>query len=72
MGISVLNSYQGAQIFEAVGIADSVIDGCFPGTPSQIAGVGFYEIAAESIARHTAGYKAVSYTHLTLPTMLPV
>ena len=56
MGISVLNSYQGAQIFEAVGIADSVIDRCFPGTPSQISGVGFYEIAAESIARHTAGY----------------
>ncbi|MEM9283768.1 MAG: glutamate synthase large subunit, partial [Verrucomicrobiota bacterium] len=57
MGISVLNSYQGAQIFEAVGIADSVVDTCFPGTPSQIAGVGFYEIAAESIARHTAAYK---------------
>ncbi|MDF1825881.1 MAG: glutamate synthase large subunit [Verrucomicrobiales bacterium] len=56
MGISVLNSYQGAQIFEAVGISDSVIDRCFPGTPSQIAGVGFYEIAAESIARHTAAY----------------
>ncbi|MEM1441343.1 MAG: glutamate synthase large subunit, partial [Verrucomicrobiota bacterium] len=56
MGISVLNSYQGAQIFEAVGIADTVIQRCFPGTPSQIAGVGFYEIAAESIARHTAAY----------------
>ncbi len=56
MGISVLNSYQGAQIFEAVGISDSVIDRCFPGTPSQIAGVGFYEIAAESIARHTSAY----------------
>ncbi|MEM9016629.1 MAG: glutamate synthase large subunit, partial [Verrucomicrobiota bacterium] len=56
MGISVLNSYQGAQIFEAVGIADPVIDRCFPGTPSQIAGVGFYEIAAESIARHTSAY----------------
>ena len=56
MGISILNSYQGAQIFEAVGIAERVIDRCFPGTPSQIGGVGFYEIAAESIARHTAAY----------------
>ena len=56
MGISVLNSYQGAQIFEAVGIAERVIQRCFPGTPSQIGGVGFYEIAAESIARHTAAY----------------
>ncbi len=57
MGISVLNSYQGAQIFEAVGIADSVIDVCFPGTPSQISGIGFYEIAAESISRHTSAYQ---------------
>ncbi len=57
MGISVLNSYQGAQIFEAVGIAGPVIERCFPGTPSQIAGVGFPEIAAESLARHTAAYR---------------
>ena len=57
MGISVLNSYQGAQIFEAVGIASRVIKRCFAGTPSQIAGVGFYEIAAESIARHTAAFR---------------
>jgi len=57
MGISVLNSYQGAQIFEAVGIAEGVVDRCFPGTPSQISGVGFYEIAAESIARHTAAFR---------------
>ncbi|MDF1740461.1 MAG: glutamate synthase large subunit [Verrucomicrobiales bacterium] len=56
MGISVLNSYQGAQIFEAVGISEKVIAQCFPGTPSQIAGVGFYEIAAESIARHSAAF----------------
>lgn len=56
MGISVLNSYQGAQIFEAVGISEKVIAQCFCGTPSQIAGVGFYEIAAESIARHSAAY----------------
>ncbi|MEX2581132.1 MAG: glutamate synthase large subunit [Verrucomicrobiales bacterium] len=56
MGISVLNSYQGAQIFEAVGIADRVVERCFTGTPSQIGGVGYYEIAAESIARHSAAF----------------
>lgn len=56
MGISVLNSYQGAQIFEAVGISEKVIEMCFSGTASQIAGVGFYEIGAESIARHTAAF----------------
>jgi len=57
MGISVLNSYQGAQIFEAVGISENVVERCFTGTASQIAGVGFYEIGAESIARHTAAYR---------------
>ncbi len=52
MGISVLNSYQGAQIFEAVGIADSLIDLCFKNTPSKIGGIGVYELAAEYLARH--------------------
>jgi len=58
MGISVLNSYQGAQIFEAIGLGSDLIDDCFRGTPSQIEGVGFAEIAAESLARHQAAYAA--------------
>ncbi|MCB1233840.1 MAG: glutamate synthase subunit alpha, partial [Verrucomicrobiae bacterium] len=56
MGISVLNSYQGAQIFEAVGVGSAVIGKCFDGTPSQIGGVGFPEIAAESLERHRRAY----------------
>ncbi|MDB6133268.1 MAG: gltB [Verrucomicrobiales bacterium] len=56
MGISVLASYQGAQIFEAVGIATPLIKSCFTGTPSQIEGIGFREIAMESLARHAGGY----------------
>src|SRR4029079_4400166 len=56
MGISVLSSYQGAQIFEAVGIGSELIGKCFPGTPSQVEGVGFREIAMESLVRHRAGY----------------
>jgi len=56
MGISVLNSYQGAQIFEAIGIGSKLIDKCFTGTPSQIAGLDFKDIAAESIARHEQAY----------------
>ncbi len=56
MGISVLNSYQGAQIFEAVGIAKEVIDRCFTGTHSRIGGIGFDQIASESIARHSEAY----------------
>ncbi len=56
MGISTLPSYQGAQIFEAVGISTALIKSCFTGTPSQIEGIGFEEVAAESLSRHFAGY----------------
>ncbi len=60
MGISVLNSYQGAQIFEAVGLGTELISRCFTGTPSQIEGVGFKEIATESLTRHKLGFEAVA------------
>jgi glutamate synthase (NADPH/NADH) large chain/glutamate synthase (ferredoxin) len=59
MGISVLGSYHGAQIFEAVGLGDAVIAKCFAGTPSQVGGLGFLEIARESLARHAKGYAEV-------------
>jgi glutamate synthase domain-containing protein 2/glutamate synthase domain-containing protein 1/glutamate synthase domain-containing protein 3 len=59
MGISVLGSYQSAQIFEAVGIGPAVIDKCFNGTPSHVGGIGFVEIARESIARHAKGFAEV-------------
>ena len=41
MGISTLHSYKGAQIFEAVGLADEVVDRCFTGTASRVEGVNF-------------------------------
>ena len=56
MGISTLQSYKGAQIFEAVGIRDEVIDRCFAGTASRIQGVGFDVLAAEAHRRHAVGY----------------
>ncbi len=56
MGISVLSSYMGAQIFEALGVGSAVIAKCFHGTSSQIEGVGFVEIARESLARHGAAF----------------
>ena len=56
MGISVLSSYQGAQIFEAVGISSGLVKTCFTGTSSQIEGIGYKEIAMESLARHGGGY----------------
>ncbi|MEP2775910.1 MAG: glutamate synthase large subunit [Luteolibacter sp.] len=57
MGISVLNSYQGAQTYEAIGIGSEVVDFSFTGVPSQIGGIAFKEIAEESIIRHKAAYE---------------
>jgi glutamate synthase (NADPH/NADH) large chain len=56
MGISTLQSYKGAQIFEAVGLADEVIEKCFAGTPSRIQGVGLSVLAQEALRRHELGY----------------
>ncbi len=56
MGISTLQSYKGAQIFEAVGLRDEVIERCFVGTASRIQGVDFAVLAREAIRRHEIGY----------------
>lgn len=58
MGISVLNSYQGAQVFEAVGIGNAMIRRCFPGTPSQLEGIGIVDVASEALDRHLTAYSA--------------
>ena len=47
MGISTIASYRGAQLFEAIGLNESVIDLCFSGTPSRIKGAGFEDLEAE-------------------------
>jgi glutamate synthase (NADPH) large chain len=52
MGISTLQSYQGAQIFEIVGINRKVVDRYFTGATSRIEGMGLDEIARESLAKH--------------------
>ena len=56
MGISTLQSYKGAQVFEAVGLKDEVIDRCFRNTPSRVQGVGFEHLAQESLRRHRLGF----------------
>jgi glutamate synthase (NADPH) large chain len=56
MGISTLQSYKGAQIFEALGLKDDVIDRCFVGTASRIQGVDFHILAEEALRRHARGY----------------
>jgi len=57
MGISTLQSYRGAQIFEALGLNEEVIERCFCGTSSRIGGIGFETIAQETILRHQEAYR---------------
>ncbi len=57
MGISTLQSYRGAQIFEAVGLNREVIDRYFTWTTSRIEGIGLDEIARECAMRHHYAYK---------------
>jgi|UniRef100_UPI00404A573B glutamate synthase (ferredoxin) len=56
MGISTLHSYRGAQLFEALGIGPKVIDDCFLRTASPIGGIGYAEIAVETLRRHDNAY----------------
>ncbi|PKF51931.1 glutamate synthase large subunit [Enterovibrio nigricans] len=56
MGISTLQSYHGAQIFEALGISKAVVDKYFTGTVSRIQGLSIDDIAKEVLIRHRLGY----------------
>ncbi len=56
MGVSVLASYRGAQMFEAIGLSSKLVEQCFTGTSTQIEGIGFREIARESLRRHELAY----------------
>ena len=56
MGISTLQSYKGAQIFEAVGLGEDIIERCFTGTASRVQGVSLDVIASEALRRHGLGY----------------
>ena len=56
IGISTLQSYQGAQIFEVLGLNSEVVDKCFRGSISRIQGIGFDGIAQEVRLRHRLAY----------------
>ncbi|NCG26625.1 MAG: glutamate synthase large subunit [Verrucomicrobiales bacterium] len=68
MGISTLHSYKGAQIFEAVGLKNDVIELCFRGTASRVQGLDLDELAEEMLRRHALGYPPRNEVRLpTLP-----
>jgi len=65
MGISTIQSYNGAQIFEAVGLHRDLVDEHFTGTASRIGGIGIDVIARETLHRHALAYPETA-------TLLPV
>jgi glutamate synthase (ferredoxin) len=56
MGISTVDSYRGAQIFEVVGLAPEVVDVCFNGSPNLVGGIGWVELGEDVLGRHRAAW----------------
>jgi glutamate synthase domain-containing protein 2/glutamate synthase domain-containing protein 1/glutamate synthase domain-containing protein 3 len=69
MGISTIQSYRSAQIFEAVGLERALIDRHFTGTASRIGGVGLTELAQEALERHARAWVG---GHPSIDDLLPV
>jgi len=67
MGISTLQSYRGAQIFEAIGLNKQVIEKYFTGTPSRIEGIGLEVLAREAKLKHDLAFKPVGESETELP-----
>jgi len=64
MGISTVQSYCGAQIFEAIGLNRELVDRYFTGTASRIGGIGMRELAEETLRRHAVAYQPVAVRQL--------
>jgi glutamate synthase domain-containing protein 2/glutamate synthase domain-containing protein 3 len=60
MGISTLQSYQGAQVFEAIGLNKELIDAYFAGTTSRIEGIGLSVLAAEAQLKHEYAFRPLT------------
>ncbi|MFO7612281.1 MAG: glutamate synthase large subunit [Clostridia bacterium] len=67
MGISTLLSYQGAQIFEALGIGAGVIKEYFTGTPSRIGGLDIKDIGREAVERHRFAFDIMRRNYIPEP-----
>ena len=66
MGISTIKSYRGAQIFEAVGIKQKVVDKYFTWTDTRVEGIGLDVIAREALMRHRRAYPDIPVDNQTL------
>ena len=66
MGISTLQSYRGAQVFEAVGLNSALIEAYFPGTASRIEGVGLDVLAREAQLKHAYAFRPLTESETEL------
>ena len=66
MGISTIQSYRGAQIFETVGLSEDVVEKYFTGTPSRVSGAELEVLAKEALARHKKGFAKDMFSILDL------
>ncbi len=64
IGISLLASYHGAQIFEAIGIGADIIELAFKGTTSRVAGISLKELASETLTFHAKAFPELDRTKL--------
>ena len=56
MGISTVSAYHAGQVFEAIGLNQDLLDRCFRGTVSRVSGIGFQELARDSLERHAQAF----------------
>ncbi len=66
MGISTLQSYRGAQVFEAVGLNETLVNAYFPGTASRIEGVGLDVLAREAQMKHAYAFQPLNESETEL------
>jgi glutamate synthase (NADPH) large chain len=66
MGISTLQSYRGAQVFEAVGLNKSLVDAYFPGTASRVEGIGLEVLAREAQQKHAYAFQPLTNSETDL------
>jgi glutamate synthase (NADPH) large chain len=66
MGISTLQSYRGAQAFEAIGLSTALVERYFTGTASRIEGVGLEVLAREAQMKHAHAFRALTESETTL------
>ena len=68
MGVSTIDSYRGAQLFEVIGLADEIVDLCFTGTANPVGGIGWDEIGGDVLRLHAEAFPADPEVAVNLPS----